>query len=284
MRPMDYVLHTAALSDERRKSMEIGISTACFYPELLTEESVQVIADLGFKKIEVFLETFSEYEEEYCKRLARVVEEMGLEVYSVHSFSGQYEPYLFDRYLPRREDSWKLFRKVIKGANILGAKCLVFHGPGRKWAHHQEISINDIARDMDRLAGEAADYGLILAWENVYWCLSHDPGLMEKVIGKVTSPNIGFTLDLKQANRCGIKIERYLDIMGSRLLNVHINDYSPGNMCLLPGKGIVDYKSLINSLNRINYRGPLIIEVYRNNYFYYREIKDARNFLVSLTK
>jgi len=264
--------------------MEIGVSTACFYPELLTEETIEVISGMGFEKIEVFLETASEYEPDYCEKLNEIVKKQGLEVYSVHSFAAQHEPFLFDKYRPRREDAHKLFSKVVKGAGILGAKHITFHGPGRKWLGNEDVAVKEIARTMDGLAAEAGEYGVSLAWENVYWCLSHSPELMEKIMGMITSANINFTLDLKQANRSGVDIERYLEVMGNRLVNVHINDYSLGNMCLLPGKGGVDYRALFDILEKTGYKGPYIIEVYRNNFFEYDEVSEARDFLLSLSK
>jgi len=266
--------------------MDVNVSTACFYPELLTEGAVKVIADMGVKKLEVFLETMSEYEPDYCKNLLQIIEDKGLEVYSVHSFAVQHEPYLFDKYRPRKEDSWRLFRKVVQAAGILGAKCITFHGPGRKWLHNgnKQLKIKEIAGEMDRLAAEAEKYGVLLAWENVYWCLSYDPDIVRKIMEQTTSKNIGFTLDIKQAHRSGVGNEEYLEVMGERLMNVHINDYYPGNMCLLPGKGQLNYKKLFDNLDRINYTGPLTIEVYRDNFIHHNEISQARDFLLSLMK
>ena len=54
--------------------MDIGISTACFYPEVLTEDTLKIVAGMGFTTIEVFLETASEYREDYCRRLREDIE------------------------------------------------------------------------------------------------------------------------------------------------------------------------------------------------------------------
>ncbi len=265
--------------------MDINVSTACFYPELLTEEAVKVIAGMGIRKIEVFLETMSEYEADYCRELSETISEEGLEVYSVHSFAVQHEPYLFDRYLPRKKDAWELFRKVVKSAGILGAKCITFHGPGRKWLNEQDgLDVKKIANEMDRLAAEAGEYDVSLAWENVYWCLSYSPDMIRAVMEHVTAGNIGFTLDIKQANRGGIDYGEYLDVMAEKLMNVHVNDYSPGNMCLLPGRGQLDFERFYRQLDKINYKGPLTIEVYRDNFLHYGEIIESRDFLYSFLK
>jgi sugar phosphate isomerase/epimerase len=262
--------------------MGIGLSTACFYPELLTEETIEVISSLGFNIIEVFLETASEYRRDYCKRLKEKIEKQGIDVYSVHAFAVQHEPFLFDKYRPRRDDAHHLFRQVLEGAAILGARCITFHGPGRKWLSGGEAMIQDIAKRMDDLAYEAAEYGVALAWENVYWCLSHNPDMIDMALEHMENDNIGFTLDIKQAHRSGVSIERYLKTMAQRLLNVHVNDHTNRDMCLLPGRGSVDYAVLIKTLEEIGYNGPMIIEVYRDNFDHFAEIAQAREFLKSL--
>lgn len=261
--------------------MDIGISTACFYPEVLTEDSIKIIAGLGFKTIEVFLETKSEYEGDYCKGLRANVDRYGLNVHSVHSFAAQHEPFLFDKYQRRKKDALDVFLKVIKGAEILKAKHVTFHGPPRKKIGIEASWIVDIASEMDNLAEIAAGHNLSLAWENVYWCLSHDPGLMQRVMEHTKNKNINFTLDLKQANRSQVDIEHYIKVMGKRLVTVHINDFSPDSICLLPGRGQMDYSALFRNLRGQGYNGPFIIEVYRDNFKDYDELAVARNFLIT---
>ncbi|HQD42323.1 MAG TPA: sugar phosphate isomerase/epimerase, partial [Bacillota bacterium] len=177
-------------------------------------------------------------------------------------------------------DAWDTFLRVTRAARILGAKHITFHGPSRKWFDNEASELMEISGEMDSLAETAALSGVSLAWENVYWCLSHDPALMQQVMEGVTSDNINFTLDLKQANRSRVPVERYLEIMEKRLVNVHINDYSPGSMCLLPGQGQVDFPRLYETLDRAGYRGPFIIEVYRNNFSGYDDLARARDFLL----
>lgn len=261
--------------------MDIGISTACFYPEILTENTIKIIAELGFKTVEIFLETASEYEKDYCKNLRNIVDEYGLNVHSVHSFAMQHEPFLFDKYPPRKRDAYDVFLKVVKGARALGAKHITFHGLPRKRFGKDTSGLLEIATEMDNLAEIAAGYDLSLAWENVYWCLSQNPDFMREVMYNTKSANISCTLDLKQANRSQIPVERYLEVMGQRLVTVHINDYSAKDTCLLPGRGHADYPGLFKTLMEIGYDGPFIIEVYRGDFKGYDELVHAKDFLVA---
>ena len=79
-------------------AMEIGISTGCLYPEL-TENSIRILTELGFKRLEVFFNTFSEMEIDYLDRLKRLLDSHGARVVSVHPFISSFESFmLFSAY------------------------------------------------------------------------------------------------------------------------------------------------------------------------------------------
>ena len=66
--------------------MEIGASTACFYP-LETEKALKKVCDLGFKTAEVFMNSPSELEEGFVRELKAIANASGTEIVSVHPFS-----------------------------------------------------------------------------------------------------------------------------------------------------------------------------------------------------
>jgi sugar phosphate isomerase/epimerase len=47
------------------------------------------------------------------------------------------------------------------------------------------------------------------------------------------------------------------------------------HVCLLPGRGNVDYKKIVSRLKSMEYDGMAIIEVYRENNANYEELKEA---------
>ena len=91
--------------------------------------------------------------------------------------------------------------------------------------------------------------------------------------------DIKFTCDIKQAYKSNENPLHYIDIMGKDLVNFHINDRDEKSICLLPGKGRVNYKPIIEKLKTLDYKGPLIIEVYRDNFKTYEELKDVKDFI-----
>ena len=106
----------------------------------------------------------------------------------------------------------------------------------------------------------AAQRGIQIAWENVSWCQLTTP---ERVIEmKKWLPDIGFTLDIKQAMRAGCEPVEFIGAMGSQLVNVHICDWHENGALCLPGEGNFDFDAFMLALKREGYDGPIIVEPY----------------------
>ncbi|KGM95850.1 AP endonuclease [Clostridium novyi A str. 4552] len=252
--------------------MEIGISTACFYPNVALEDSIGLMKKLGFDKGEVFFNCPSEFSDEFVK----VINENNFKINSVHAFSSAFEPYIFDTYKRRRNDMIKYFKQVCRAGKALGAKSYTFHGMRKM--DSKFIDINHIVDVYNELVYISEELGITLAQENVSWCMSGDLQFL-KAIKENSKYPIHFTLDLKQAYRAEKEPDDYIDIMKENIVNLHINDRNEENTCLVPGKGDINYSKLFNKLRGLNYKGMGIIEVYSNNYLHYEELKESRRYL-----
>lgn len=256
--------------------MEIGLSSACFYPKLLTENSIEYISNLGFEVGEIFLNTISEYEEDYIKILDEERQKFGFKVESIHCFSSAVEPYLFESYKRRRQDMFKYFKMICKAAKILGAKYYTFHGMRK--VDMETLDKRFIVDIYNKLIYTALEEGITLAQENVQWCMSSNLDYL-KILKEECSYPVKFTLDIKQAYRTGMDFQPYIKTMGEDIVNIHINDRDQYNQCLLPGKGTVDYDYLFKILKEYGYKGNMIIEVYNDNFKENKELLDARGYL-----
>ncbi len=76
--------------------MEIGISSACFYPDMVLEDSIPIMKRLGFNIGELFINTVSECNEDYILKIKEETIKNKFNIRSVHFFSAMYEPFLFD--------------------------------------------------------------------------------------------------------------------------------------------------------------------------------------------
>ncbi len=242
--------------------MEIGVSTACFYPEL-TENIPARLQAIGVNTAEVFLNSESEYAPEFCLALKEKLDTLGIKVVSVHSFVAQHEPFLFSDYQRRVTDAERIYRKVLSASLLLGAKYHTFHG-ARKEMLSKYFDTDGFAEKINYLADVAGEYDIKLALENVSWCVTHDIEFLKAVLPKLTSPHLGFTLDLKQARRAGFNYLEYVKLFSDRLLNVHISDANDISDCLLPGDGDVDFPAVFRDLKAFGYKGDCIIEIYNN--------------------
>ena len=240
--------------------MEIGVSTACFYPTP-TEHIPELLQRIGVTKAEVFLNSESEYEADFCLPLKESLDAKGIEAVSVHSFVAQHEPFLFSDYPRRVQDAEKIYRKVLKATSMLGAKYHTFHG-ARKEMLGKYFDVDGYVKTINRLADIAGEYGIKLALENVSWCVSCDVELWREILPKLTSEHLGFTLDLKQARRADFNYFEYASLFSDRILNVHISDANAESDCLLPGDGNVNFSAVFSRLQSLGYKGDCIIEVY----------------------
>lgn len=259
--------------------MEIGISSACFYPDGLLEDSIKIMKDLGFDSGELFANTPSECDEGFILNLKEEAEKQKFNIRSFHFFSGMYEPFLFDSYKRRRDDALKLYKKICKATNLLGASVYSFHG--MRMADLNSIDKKLIIDVYNELCYIAAENNIALGQENVSWCMSGDLDFLKMIKNEVKYP-LRYTFDIKQAYKANEDPLKYLDIMGKDLVNFHINDRSETSVCELPGNGTVDYNHIIAKLKEIQYDDIAVLEVYRENFKAYDELKETRIFLQDL--
>ena len=258
---------------------KVGISTATFFTKALTEDTFSLIKSLGGDCAEVFMTTGYEYSEEFGKIMLENLH--GLEIYSVHSLNSQFEPQLFSLVERQKKDALIPFRNVIARARDMGAHVYTFHGNARikKDTKLNEIRIGTI---IEQLNQEAMQSGVRIGFENVEWAAFNKPEFFNVI--KENSPSVGAVLDIKQAWRSGRDWREYIDVMGDRLVNVHLCDHDENMKTCVVGKGVFDFKALITYLKDKGYKGPLLIEQYAGDYSSYDEIGEAVDYLKKLVE
>ncbi len=258
--------------------MQTGISTACLYPMLL-EESFAKLVSLGFRCFEVFINTDSELQEPYLRRIRRMADSSGSVIRSVHPFTSGFENFLlFSEYRRRYADSLEYYKRYFRACNFLGADILVLHG-----RRSDRCTISD-EEFFERYAGLFAlgrSFGVTVAQENVNLFSSDDPSFLRRM-RRACGRDCAFVLDIKQAVRGGVDPYAVCAAMGERIVHVHINDNSPSSDCLLPGFGRMDYERLMSMLRGFGFDGSLIIEVYRKSFGGLHEILEAREVVQNL--
>lgn len=238
--------------------MKLGLSTAAFYGKLETEDAAAHIKDFDIDCAEVFLETFSEYSVAFGKLVAQ---NLGpIKATSMHPMGTIFENMLFSRSAHQRADGMAIFISVLDAAQAVGATRYVFHGQYNPKGAPLNLDFASVKPRLDEMCALAAERGIRMCWENVSWCTMRHVAHVEQV--RALYPQMGFTLDIKQAKTAGADPFELLDAMGGALSNVHICDHDDkGNWCL-PGQGIVDFGQLFGKLETLGYDGPVILEPY----------------------
>lgn len=259
--------------------MELGVSTACYFQKMMTEEAVVDIGAHGVKRCELFLNSFSEYETDYFSLLSDRIDGSGVEVYSVHPMSTQFEPQLFSIHTRQRNDAWGLYERVLRGAQRLRAKVYVMHGPVYLSGTAKNISLARIAPIFRDLSALAADYGITLALENVSWCVFRTPEFGRALRETLGAGALKYTLDVKQAIRAGGDPLAFVDAVGPDVVNVHLCDAvldQDGRVTLrMPARGSFDFCSLYDALMRAGSGAQAFVEVYSDMYDGFDELYDS---------
>lgn len=239
-------------------------------------DAIRRSVGLGFKNIEIFLNTFSELEEPHLKEVDALCRENGVKVTSVHPFTSGFEYMLFfSAHKKRALESAEIYRKYFHAAARLGADYTVFHGDSAKSPFFGMDNYCEVLANVIRVAKEE---GVTLVHENVSTARAGNPTFMRELHRHFGRGNIKFVFDLKQTARGGFDAMEMLEAMGDDIVHVHINDWKDGE-CRLPYAGELDLDLVIDAVESTGYNGKYMIEVYRHNFSVDSEITDAAKLL-----
>ena len=238
--------------------MLLGLSTAAFYGRWETEEAAGEISRLPLDCAEVFLQAPSEY----TRAFARMTRERlcGVACTSVHPLGTQFESQMFSRSPRQRRDAFDVFRRVLDAGEELGARVYVHHGRYTPQLAPLPWNLQANLDVLGLMSEEAAQRGMVVGWENVYWCQLTTPQRALEAAG--ACGHVAFTLDIKQAMRAGCDPLAFVEAMGGRLCNVHVCDWDASGRLCLPGEGVFDFDALFSALSAAGYEGPVIAEPY----------------------
>lgn len=239
------------------------------------------MCDLGVKNAEVFLTTYSEYDESFARLLAR--KKGDISINSVHILNTQFEPQLLGTHPRVKADAFALLERVLKCANALGAPYYTFHGTARvKRASRsgERDNFPAMIASFREVSGFCQARGVTLCLENVEWATYNRLGVFEKLAAEVSA--LKGVLDIKQARISGVPYERYVSEMGEKLAYAHLSDIAENGKMCLPGRGVFDFDTLIKRLKDVGFDGALLIEVYADDYGEESELKASCDFLNEL--
>ncbi|MBE7086824.1 MAG: sugar phosphate isomerase/epimerase [Clostridiales bacterium] len=255
--------------------MKIGISTSSLFGRYPTEDALAFLNRNNVQTVEVFLESFSEYNKEFGKLLSGIKGDT--DVHSLHVLTTQYEPQLYSVNERAKVDSFKILEMAMQAGKEIGAKYYTFHGVAR-------IKRTPLVIDFDRVAKITQDiievlkkYSITLAYENVHWSYYNYIGFFNEL--RKRTVGLKGTLDIKQARQSDIHYKHFIDEMGKDIVTVHLSDVDENGKMCLPGKGVTDFYDLFSRLSDVGFDGAFLIEAYKSDFEKESELFESVEFL-----
>lgn len=257
--------------------IKFGVSTASFYP-VYTEEAFSYLCSGGVKNVEYFINTHSEMCAPIAKRIKKLSEEYGVNIQSIHPYTGAFEPFMiFTEYDRRFEDTLEYFKRFLEAAAYLNAKFFVFHGDKKNGRFTNEMYFERYLKMFEAAEG----FGVTLLQENVERCKSGTIEFLSDMKRQLGDKAM-FTFDIKQAVRRGQSPLKMLRVLGNSVKHIHISDNDRDKSCMLVGEGTFDFKEMFRILSDFNYNGALILEYYDFCYSDKSQVIDSLEVLKSI--
>lgn len=230
----------------------------------ITAEDLRAAVSCGITHLELFIRPDSQglVSDAEFRRVAEMVEEAGMRVWSVHApFGGEVDLSHPDELL--RRESMGQIRRACEVASMLGANCVVVHaGMSEGDEAEQELRRRQSLRSLNCLLKRTCQLELQLAVEYL-------PANKERLCNDSAEIREMFSLcdgmprvclDVNHANLREDLIEA-TRALGDLIVTVHLSDKDgEQELHLMPGGGVIDWKEFMDVLDEIGYDGPLIYE------------------------
>ena len=259
--------------------MNIGISTACYYP-LYTEEALEEVGKSGVKTTEIFFNAETELKPTFIDILLEIKEKYGLKIAALHPTMSLAESFMiFSAYERRFYEALEKYTRYSEIAASLGAKYIIMHG-GKP---NGILSDEEYCERYMKLKEATLKNGVTVLQENVAKFRSGDIEFlrsMKDILGK----DAEFCFDIKQSVRCGYLPTQTAEELMENIKHFHISDHSVASDCQLPLNGKFNFTNFFEMLKKYKFDGNCMIEVYNNAYKSYSEIANSCENLTYLLK
>lgn len=232
--------------------MVIGVSTAMLYPRD-TNECLDIVARCGVTRMEVMIQDLSECSGEFGADLAKRAVGKGIRIEAIHYpliLSG----FFHNPYPAAARTARTISRGVVECSVCAGAKRIVAHScpSGLDLPGFREASVKNLRYLRDLASG----HGVSVALENVRSTITASPTELGRMAGQ---EGLAMTVDVTECGESSYDPAAFILAVGCPE-HVHLSDYAPGKVHLLPGEGLIDWEGTFKALRQVGYRGVLSLE------------------------
>ena len=253
--------------------MVFGYSTNA-YVKYTVAESLERIADLGFKGVEIMCDRPHlyppDFKDDALEAIRAALERHRLKVTNLNSFT------LFavgDTYLPswiepdraRREIRVRHTLECLEVARVLGAANISIPpgGPLEKGMRREE-AFRLFYAGLDQVMPKAEELGIQVLVEPEPDLLMERTAEFKPFIREIRSPMIGLNFDIGHFFCAGedpvVALEELFEWVG----HMHVEDIAPTreHNHLIAGQGAIDFAAVFGAMARLGYDGDISLELY----------------------
>jgi L-ribulose-5-phosphate 3-epimerase UlaE len=156
-------------------------------------------------------------------------------------------------------NSMNVLKRLLVSAEILGVSDIVIPCVDQSSLDNNDAvkrfveKINDIIPDIE-------DKGINLSLET-----DLDPKSFLELLNKFNSKRITVNYDIGNSASLGFDLIEELDTYGNRITDIHIKDRVLNGGPVVLGEGNADFKLFFTKLKEFNYKGPFIMQAYRDD-------------------
>ncbi len=253
--------------------MTFGYSTNAFVRYSL-EESIEMIARLGFKGVEIMGDRPHLYPPDYSREkldhVGTLLKKNRLKVNNINSFT------LFavgDTYLPswiepekkRREIRIRHTLQSLKVAKALDcANISVPPGGPLEKNMSRKQAFQLFHQGLEKVMPDAERLGIKILVEPEPDLLMENTSEFKEFIKDVRSPFIGLNFDIGHFYCAGENPSKSFEDLFEYTGHVHLEDIASTreHNHLIPGLGAIDLKEVLTTMVRLNYQGDISLELY----------------------
>ena len=126
-----------------------------------------------------------------------------------------------------------------------------------------EGDLERLAENLRTLGQACREHGVLVAYHNHGAEIADDARVLEALVAACAPEEVMLAADLGWVAHAGMEVETFLRRFGARLAYAHVRDvmaYGPAGGFTEVGRGILDHRAILASLDEIGYRGWLTVE------------------------
>ena len=157
------------------------------------------------------------------------------------------------------EESFKILEQLLEVAKILQITDIVIPCVDQSSLETKD-AVNRFVEQITKIIPKIEKQNINLSLETD---LAPQPFI--ELLDKLNSKNITVNYDIGNSAALGFNSDEELEAYGDRITDIHIKDRLLGGGPVTLGEGNANFKKFFTKLKEFNYRGPFIMQAYRDD-------------------